>query len=604
MTTQTMQRPNGPILSLSDLSVEYRTSIEDVLALGNVSLEIQPGTIYGVVGESGSGKSTLAMSALGWTTNILNRTGGSSQIDGKNLFDLTPKELRRAWGNSIGYVPQEIGGALHPSYRIRTQFRESLKLNRGMSSEASDARAIELLDAAGLPDPKGALQKFPHQFSGGQLQRIAIALALAPHPELLVLDEPTTGLDVTTQQKVAGVLRDLVAAQNVAALFISHDIALLSEYADVIVVMYAGEIIEVGPSAEILSKPRHPYTRALVDAVPSADEASVPVGIPGLPPGRVVHGKCSFAPRCKFARDICVADKPALLDIGVEHSVRCARVDELQLLKSEATSRPARQAESDVVIEVKDVSCTYRSQGIVTNAVKSASLKLRAGSVAALVGESGSGKSTLGQAISGVRAASSGTIYLDGQVLPVNPKDRTDAQRKDLQLIFQNTGGSLNPRRRVGSHLQHIASKYHKGGRQEQKKAIDEVLAAVQLSPALLDRFPQELSGGQKQRVAIASAFLARPRVVICDEITSGQDVSVQAAILETLAELQHNYGTAVLFISHDLGVVRAISDHVYVLRQGELVESGPTEEVFSAPKHVYTKELLNAVPTIGPKQR
>lgn len=588
-----------PVLALRDLSVEYHSSSGVVKTVGDVSLTVSPGTIYGIVGESGSGKSTLALSAVGFTSGALRRTAGSSKLGDVELFELPSKQLRVAWGHDIGYVPQEIGGALHPSFRIGKQFRESLRINRGMDSAEADDRAVSLLSAAGIPEPDRALRRYPHQFSGGQLQRIAIALALAPHPRLLVLDEPTTGLDVTTQQRVTAVLRDLVTSQGVAALFISHDIALLSECADELVVMYAGEVVESGPVRSVLGRPRHPYTRALVDAVPSVAEPKVPVGIPGLPPGHVVDGQCAFADRCPFALPKCVEGKPPLEDIESGHAVRCVRADELELVPTAGGERRTTAAEGDPVLEVEDLRCVYRQSTGSTVAVDGVSFTVFPGRVTAVVGESGSGKSTLGHAIAGALRPADGRIRLDGRELPANPARRTQVDRKAIQLIFQSTAGALNPRRKVGTHLRTIAATYLRVSDAERRRAIDEVLAAVQFSSAMLERYPRELSGGQKQRVAIAAAFLARPRVVICDEITSGQDVSVQAAILETLRDLQQSSGTSVVLISHDLGVVRSMSDDVVVMQAGRVVESGLTERVFTDPREEYTKSLLAAIPRV-----
>lgn len=588
-----------PVLDVRDLSVEYHATSGVVKTVGDVSLTVHPGTIYGIVGESGSGKSTLALSAVGFTSGALRRTTGTSRLGDTDLFELPSKRLRVAWGHDIGYVPQEIGGALHPSFRIGAQFRESLRINRGMGKAESDARAISLLAAAGIPEPARALRRYPHQFSGGQLQRIAIALALAPHPRLLVLDEPTTGLDVTTQQRVTAVLRELVTSQGVAALFISHDIALLSECADQLVVMYAGEVIESGPVRSVLRRPRHPYTRALVDAVPSVSELTVPVGIPGLPPGHVVEGRCGFADRCLYALPTCVEAKPPLEDLAPGHGVRCIRAHELDLVPVSGGERGTTVEQGDPVLEVEALRCVFRAATGSVVAVDGVSFAVHPGRVTAIVGESGSGKSTLGHAIAGALRPTEGRIRLDGRDLPANPSRRTKADRKAIQLIFQSTAGALNPRRKVGTHLRTIAARYLPGSEIDRKRAIDEVLAAVQFSTAMLERYPRELSGGQKQRVAIAAAFLACPRVVICDEITSGQDVSVQAAILETLRDLQQTSGTSVVLISHDLGVVRSMSDDVVVMQAGRVVEAGPTERVFTAPREEYTRSLLAAIPRV-----
>jgi peptide/nickel transport system ATP-binding protein len=599
MMTEALQSALGtdecPVLNIRGLEVEYRGREGGVTTVNDFTLAATRGVIYGVVGESGSGKSTVGLAAIGWASPALRRIAGRSAVLGEEILDLPPRHLRKIWGQHVGYVPQEVGGALHPSFRIRRQFRETLRINRGLGKAEADARAIELLQAAGIPEPQAALRRYPHEFSGGQLQRIAIALALAPRPDLLVLDEPTTALDVTTQRIVVDALRKLATDERVAVLFISHDIALLGEYADELVVMYAGEIVEHGDVASVLSRPRHPYTRALVDAVPSPGRTELPASIPGLPPGRVVEGSCAFAPRCSHAEPRCVDEKPALRTVSVDHLARCCRASDLTLDAPTEFGERLAPASGEVILTARDVVVEYQANRSYVRAVDVVSLTLRKGNVTALVGESGSGKSSLGHAIAGLLRPSSGSVEFDGAELPADPRRRSKRQRKQIQLVFQSTTGSLNPRRRVGDHLHHVASCFLEPARRQ--AAVEEILESVRLSSQLLNRYPGELSGGQKQRVAIASAFLADPAVVVCDEITSGQDVSVQAAILETLARMQATHDTAVLFISHDLGVVRAIADDVYVMREGSVVEYGHTDDLFGSPQHDYTRALLAAAP-------
>lgn len=594
MTESLRPATESPVLDIRGLQVEYRGREGGVTTVDDFTLVATRGVIYGIVGESGSGKSTVGLAGIGWASPALNRLAGSSAVLGDEILDLHPRRLRRVWGRHVGYVPQEVGGALHPSFRIRRQFRESLRINRRVGKAEADVRAIELLQGAGIPEPQAALKRYPHEFSGGQLQRIAIALALAPRPDLLVLDEPTTALDVTTQRIVVDALRKLATEEQVAVLFISHDIALLGEYADELVVMYAGEIVEQGPVATILSRPRHPYTRALVDAVPSPGRTGLPASIPGLPPGRVVEGSCAFAPRCSHAAPKCTEDKPDLRVVNGAHLARCCRVAELNLNTITHGQDQTERAPGEVILTARDVVVDYGARSGV-RAVDNVFLTLRKGNLTALVGESGSGKSSLGHVIAGLHQPTSGTIEFDGSTLPTDPLKRTKSQRRRIQLVFQSTSGSLNPRRRVGDHLNHVAACFLEPARRQ--AAVEQIMDSVQLSTQLLKRYPSELSGGQKQRVAIASAFLADPTVVVCDEITSGQDVSVQAAILETVARMQATHDTAVLLISHDLGVVRAIADDVYVMRAGVVVEQGRTEDLFADPQHEYTQALLAAAP-------
>jgi peptide/nickel transport system ATP-binding protein len=581
------------------MTVDYRSAAGDVRVVRDVGFDLHRGRVLGLVGESGSGKSTAALAAIGWTDGGLHRVGGESVLDGVDLCALRPAGVRRFWGKRIGYVPQEIGGALHPAFRIRAQFRETLRINSSIRRRAADGRSVQLLASVNIPEPESALRRFPHEFSGGQLQRIALALALAPDPEVLVLDEPTTGLDVNSQQLVAAVLGQIVQTRDVAVLFISHDLALLAEVADDIAVMYAGDIVETGLVADVLHRPRHPYTRALLNAVPSPLEAIATEGIPGVSPGRVVDGQCGFAARCEHVVDRCLSGVPDLVRVEDDRLVRCVRSHELRLVSTAERRRVAADPAHQPMLDVVDLTCGYRTDAGTTTAVSRVSLRVHPGSVTALVGESGSGKSTLGRAVAGLLEPVSGEIRLGGLTLPPVPRRRTSEQRHHIQLIFQNPSTSLNPRRSVGDHLRHVTSRFVEGDRAARRAALAETLDAVQLTPAVLDRYPSQLSGGQRQRVAIAAAFVARPCLVVCDEITSGQDVSVQAAILATLADLQQRFGTSVLFISHDLGVVRSIADHLYVMQRGQIVESGQSETVFRSPQHPYTRSLLSAVPAV-----
>jgi peptide/nickel transport system ATP-binding protein len=587
-----------PVLRVRGLTVDYRVPGGDVRVVRDVEFDLFRGRILGLAGESGSGKSTAALAAIGWTDAQLRRVGGESTLDDTDLCALRPDEVRRFWGRRVGYVPQEIGGALHPSFRIRSQFRETLRVNASLSNLEADERSVRLLESVNIAQPQAALRRYPHEFSGGQLQRIAVALALAPGPDVLVLDEPTTGLDVNSQQLVANVLRQIIGTLDVAALFISHDLALMAEIADDIAIMYAGEIVEAGP-ARVLRQPRHPYTRALLNAVPSPREALVTEGIAGTPPGRVIEGRCGFAARCGHAVDVCRAAVPPLEAVEPDHLVRCVRSRELRLVANARARTPALTDDRPALLEVVDLTCGYRTRAGTTTVVSGVSLRVQAGSVTALVGESGSGKSTLGRAVAGILEPLAGQIRLAGVALPSVPRRRTTEQRHHIQLVFQNPGAALNPRRTVGDHLRHITARFVDADRVTRLAAVAEMLDAVQLDRVVLERYPHQLSGGQRQRVAIAAAFVARPRVVVCDEITSGQDVSVQAAILATLADLQRRFGTSVLFIAHDLGVVRSIADHVYVMRDGRIVESGASETVFVTPEHPYTHSLLDAVPVL-----
>ena len=589
-----------------DLAVGFGAPSGVIPVVAGVSLEAVPGRIIGVAGESGSGKTTAVLVAIGYHPASAVRLGGQAHLGATAVFDLSAEERRRLWASRISYVAQDAAASLNPAYRIGTQLREVLEINMGLGRAQALARARDLLAAVRLPDPDAMLRRYPHQCSGGQLQRIAIAMAIACEPDVIVCDEPTTGLDVTTQAEVVQMLTDLIRTRRMAAIYISHDLALLGAVADDLAIFYAGEIVEMGATAEVLRTPRHPYTRALLDALPSVTQATAPSGLPGFPPGRVVGGSCAFAPRCSWAIEICHEVHPALLptpetDPEAERVVRCHRASELRTTLATNSARrivewQAVDSAETPLLGLRGVTCSYGAGVDRVEAVRDATLEIGAGEVVALVGESGSGKSTLGRAIVGLVPIESGEIQLDGAPLDTAGRRSRD-QHQAVQIIFQNPDSSLNPRHTVGALIRRSLELFRPDiDRRDRATHVAEALAEVRLDPGMMDRYPHQLSGGQKQRVAIARAFVARPRLIICDEIVSGQDVSVQAAILELVRSMQERYGTALLFISHDLAVVRSIAQRVYVIQRGQIVESGPTEQVFDAPTAAYSRALLASV--------
>jgi peptide/nickel transport system ATP-binding protein len=585
-----------------DLGVGFRTGSGIVPVVTGVSLEAAPGKIIGVAGESGSGKTTAVLAAIGYQPPSAVRLGGDSRLGDAAIFTLSSEARRQLWARRISYVAQDAASSLNPAFRIGTQLREVLEVNAGLTPKEARVRARALLAAVRLADPDAMLERYPHQCSGGQLQRIAIAMAIACGPDLIVCDEPTTGLDVTTQAEVIQMLVELIRSQRMAAIYISHDLALLGAIADELAIFYAGEIVEIGPTDRVLRGPRHPYTRTLLDAIPSAKRRTTPIGLAGFPPGRVIAESCPFAPRCPWAVDVCRTVHPELLPTGHgDHLARCHRSRELaHVLSSSAVrtvvdGRMVEQVGSSL-LRLRGLTCSYGRGAARVEAVRDVSLDIGAGDVVALVGESGSGKSTIGRAIVGLVPIERGEIRLDGA--PLDPKGRrTPEQARAIQIIFQNPDSSLNPRHTVGTLIGRSLQLFRQDiPRRERPAQIAEALAEVRLDPRLQDRYPHQLSGGQKQRVAIARAFIARPRLVICDEIVSGQDVSVQAAILELVRAMQERYQTALLFVSHDLAVVRSIAQRLYVIQRGQIVESGPTEQVFERPRAAYTRALLASV--------
>lgn len=577
-------------------------AFDGIEVVGDVLIDADPGEITGIAGESGSGKTTAVLTAIGYLPGGAIKLAGRSQLGGDTVLGSDSRHLRRLWGKRISYVPQDAAASLNPVRRVGSLLRETLTVNLRLNRRQAEAKALGLLESVQIQEPLKAMRRYPHEFSGGQVQRIAIALAIATDPELIVLDEPTTGLDVTTQADVIGMLGHLIRQRGIAAIYISHDIALLSSIAHTLIVLYAGEVVEQGSTSRVLASPRHPYTRALLNAVPSIKESRLPIPIPGLPPGRVIHGSCPFANRCVWRIDACSETHPELQAIvGESRTVRCLRQPDLGPLRSQEVatrSQPAFNEDSSPVLSVSGLRCTYGRGSTLTVAVQDVSFGVQPREVLALVGESGSGKSTIGRAIVGLVTPKEGHIAWKGTRVGPTSEQRLKEHRQAIQIIFQNPDSSLNPRHTVYALIERSIVLFREPMNQDQRsKAVRATLVDVQLDPSVANRFPHQLSGGQKQRVAIARALAARPEFLICDEIVSGQDVSVQAVLLDLLKRLQAEYHMSILFISHDLAVVRSIADHVAVMRQGRVVEYGLTSNVLSNPASEYTRTLLRAVP-------
>ena len=596
-------QPGTPVLTVDDLTVGYvRADGKPNVVVSNASITLRAGEVLGLAGESGCGKSTTALAAIGYRAPGARILRGTSKLGDVDLLSLSTGELRSIWGRRIAYVAQSATQALNPALPIGRQLAQPLVVHLGLRGTALRDRQLELLDAVGLPDPPAALRRYPHQFSGGQQQRIAIAIALSCRPEVLLLDEPTTGLDVTTQARISTLLRALIDQTGVAALYVSHDLSLLSTIADGLAVMYAGEVVEHTTAEEMRRRPRHPYTQALLAAVPSAHRPRAVSGIPGRPPGSVVLDACSFAARCPYADDSTTSTKPELREVLPRHWVRCLRAEEIPELRVE--ERPLLKAAgegSGMLLEVADLWCEYRGTRGSTVVVKGVSFEIAAGETVGVVGESGSGKSTLLRAIAGLHPPSAGSVRLGGQELAPRAVKRSVATRKEIQLVFQNPDSSLNPRQTVGEIVGRPIRLFRDDvPRSRERETVEELLDAVKLPRGLRGRYSSELSGGQKQRVALARGFAARPSLLLCDEVTSALDVSVQATILELLAELAQKFATAVIFVSHDLAVVRTIAGRALVMKDGEVREQGETERLFVSPRDPYTRELLSAIPDLA----
>jgi peptide/nickel transport system ATP-binding protein len=589
---------SGPLLEVEGLTVSYNgAGSRSSAAVLDAGMTVPRGGVVGVVGESGCGKSTFALAAIGYRDPSARILSGRSCFMGDDLLRADARGLRSIWGRHIAYVPQGVATSLSPAMPVGRQMEQPLRHHRGLRGSALRERCVTLLERVGVPDPAGSLKKYPHQFSGGQQQRIALAIALACEPELLVLDEPTTGLDVTTQAMVVELLTSIQQELGTAIIFVSHDIGRLATIAHELYVMYAGEVVEHGATTEVLTAPRHPYTRSLLDALPNAHELGGVKGIPGGPPATAVPDACAFADRCFHVGPRCRDEHPALEAAAPHHEVRCLRWTEL---RREAGSSVAPfelpVPEAAPLLSVDHLSLTY--PGAPEPAIKEASLHVAGRETLGIVGESGSGKSTLLRAIAGLLQSDEGSMTFRGAPLEPDVRRRDRRLCKEIQLIFQDPATSLNPRQSVGDVIGRSVALFRPDVPENRREPeIQEMLAAVKLPARVLHRYPRELSGGQRQRVAVARAFAARPSLLLCDEITSALDVSVQATILELIVDLAKDFDTAVIFVSHDLAVVRTICRRTMVMRHGEVRESGATERLFQSPADPYTKALLGAIP-------
>ena len=557
--------PPPVLLSARALSawVPRRRGNRQILA--DVDLDLPENRIVGLAGESGCGKSTLALAMAGYRPPGLRLLGGSVTFRGQTITGLNTRQLRRYWGRHIAYLPQDTATALNPALRVGRQIAEVFQLHKGLGRRDALAAGRDMLGRVGIGDPERAMHRYPHEFSGGQQQRIAIAIALGPRPEVVILDEPTTGLDVTVQALVNTLIVDLIRAERMTALYVSHNLALLAVLCDELRILYAGQVVEAGSAEQVYFTPEHPYTWDLVAAVPHHLDDKPVRGIGGTPPQSVVLDSCAFGPRCGFRTRACAVPVPlAMRPNGRE--VRCVRAgDEPALARAASPISAANGASTALpsaagpppVLAATGVSVSYTHAGRSMTALDDLTLTIGPGEVVGVVGESGSGKSTLLRALAGLLAPGRHAGG-NGAVVPWPCGRRSQDIRREIQIVFQNPDASLNPRQSVGAILDHPLRKFRPGlDRDQRGRRIREVFGQLRLSPDLLERYPAALSGGQRQRVALARALVADPAVVLCDEITSALDVSVQASILELLGELRRASGLAMIFVTHDLGVLR-----------------------------------------------
>ncbi|TCL09254.1 peptide/nickel transport system ATP-binding protein [Shimia isoporae] len=607
---------DGPILEIDRLSISFFTRLREIPAVMDFSVRVMPGEAVGLVGESGCGKSTVAlgvMQDLGKNGKIV---GGSIKFKGRDLSEMSDEELRDVRGNEIAMIYQEPMASLNPAMKIGKQLMEVPMIHEGVSAEEAYKRALEVVTDVRLPDPERMLNSFPHQLSGGQQQRIVIAMALMSKPALLILDEPTTALDVTVEAAVVELVKDLGKKYGTSMLFISHNLGLVLETCDRLCVMYSGEAVERGSIEDVFDNMQHPYTQALFRSIPlpGADKNARPlVAIPGnfplpheRPPG------CNFGPRCDyFEEGRCDAAAIEMVPVkGFErHTTRCLKSEEIDWNAPITVGEQKEKAEvGEVVLKMDNLKKYYEvaanalfggGEKKVVKANETLSFEAHESETLAIVGESGCGKSTFAKVLMGLETATEGKVLLDGGEIQDTPiQARNTKTVADVQMVFQNPFDTLNPSMTVGRQIMRALEIFGVGDNEAgRRQRMLELLDLVKLPRAFADRMPRQLSGGQKQRVGIARAFAGGARIVVADEPVSALDVSVQAAVTDLLMEIQREEKTTLLFISHDLSIVRYLSDRVMVMYLGHVVEMGTTDQVFSPPYHPYTEALLSAVP-------
>jgi peptide/nickel transport system ATP-binding protein len=598
-------------LDVAHVDVAYRVRGKDRSVLRDVSFQIRKGESYGLVGESGSGKSTMALALMRYLPRNGRVSSGAITIDGRDALALGGADLRRLRAETVSMVYQEPGRALNPSLRVGRQVAEVYEI-AGLDRATALERSEAILNTVRISDPAAVMRRYPHQLSGGMLQRVVIAMALASEPALLVLDEPTTALDATVEAEVLDLVAALRDEFQTSVLFISHNLGVIARMCDRVGVLYAGELVEEGAAADVFASPRHPYTVGLLRCIPRRgrrkDHGRLDT-IPGfLPqPGQAAEG-CIFAPRCALADDRCRTESPPAYPVGPGRTSRChhhERAPELPRETPVDLQAPVVREAGPPVVSLRGVSKTFTFYGERLRGLVDVDLDIHPGETLGLVGESGSGKTTLARVLLGLTEPDPGSaVQLGGVAVAGDARDRTREQVKALQIVFQNPDSALNRRhsvrRLVGRALHRLAGL---DGDALQARLL-ELIRSVRMEERHLALRPTQLSGGLKQRVAIARAFAGNPEVVVCDEPTSALDVSVQAAILNLLVEMQSREGVTYLFISHDLGVVRYLSDRIAVLYLGRIMELGTAETVFAGPHHPYTEALLSAVPSLEGTRR
>lgn len=614
------------LLKIDNLSIHYIARGNIIPAVKGISFEVSPGETYGLVGESGCGKSTVAFGIMGYMARNGRISEGRVIFRGKDLIKMSNRDLRNVWGREISMVFQDPNSSLNPSMRVGDQLADVLRILKGLSPERAREEVISLFELVHLMDPEITMTRYPHQLSGGMKQRVSIAMALALEPYLLIMDEPTTSLDVTTEAVVLDIIHDLKVRLNISILYITHNLGVVAKICDRVGVIYAGRLVEEASVRKLFKDPRHPYTRGLLDCIPKLGETKLTRSLFSIP-GSVVHPKdlssgCPFSPRCSFFTPGCAEFDPELAEIENGHRASCdfrgKRINRTESSRPETHDRkafqPSNHGDADI-LKVEHLKHYYPltreaftgdlgRRKIKIKAVDDVSFDLKKAKTLAIVGESGCGKTTLARCIMGFLKPTSGSISLEGQnlMLPVEKRDKGTLEK--IAMVFQNPESTLNPKHTIGYAIGRPLELSRGLEGESVRKEVARYLEAVNLAVDYAERYPRELSGGEKLRVAIARAFASNPKMILCDEPTSALDVSVQASILMLLLDLQTRLGTSYLFISHDLSVVWYLSDYIAVMYMGKFCEFGKTEEIFNPPNHPYTQALLSAIPIADPEAK
>jgi peptide/nickel transport system ATP-binding protein len=608
------------LLSVVDLQTEIETREGRLRPVDGVTFSVAPGQTVGLVGESGCGKTMTGMSIMRLLPRGGAVTGGSILFEGRDLTRVDDAEMRRLRGSEIAMISQDPMTALNPTRTIGSQLREAYRIHTGASKAAATARAIDVLGLVGLPRPAERLDDYPHQLSGGMRQRVMIAMGLLCEPKLLIADEPTTALDVSIQAQILDLIDDLKTRLAMGVVLVSHDMGVIAGHADEVAVMYAGRVVEQAAVTDLFAQPRHRYTQALFASMPTLDlDSRVDLAtIPGSPPRLIdVPAGCRFAARCRFAQDDCLAADPALVADGSGHVHACvhpakggllAEVLEVSAPRQERAESVAMDAGAEPLVELVDIRRSFPLRAArpfgprrAVHAVSGVSLTIAAGETLGIVGESGCGKTTIGRMLVGLERPTGGTVRFEGEDLSTIRGAELRRRRKNLQMMFQDSAAALDPRMTVAELIEEPLVAQGIGGRAERRHAVDELLDAVGLPLSAGRRYAHEFSGGQRQRIAIARALTLRPKLIVADEPVSALDVSVQAQILNLMRSLQQQFGLTYAVISHDLSLLKYLSDRIGVMYLGKLVELGPSDEVYRSPRHPYTAGLISSIPLPDP---